>query len=136
MVNHAGSRRREPSAEVARLWARARGAQQAAGLIAARTGADDDFRFITAAARCGEAADELQRMYPGIAGFVGTPALTAIVECLPTTEATRWLLAVLRTCIFDFDVEDPRLRSDDMLAAGAAANWLGLAHHAICGRLP
>ena len=136
MVKHVRSRGREPSGELARLWAGARAAQQAAALIAKRPGADDDLRFITAAARCGEAADELQRACPDIAEFVGTPALTANAECLPTAEAARWLLAAVRTCIFDFDVDDPDLRPVDILAAGTAATWLGLAHHAICGRLP
>lgn len=135
-MNHARSRRREPSGELAQLWAGARAAQQAAALIAERPGADGDLRFITAAARCGEACDELHRVCPGIADFVGTPALAAHVECLPATEAARWLLAAIRSCIFDFDLEAPGLRPVEMLAAGTAATWLGLAHHAICGRLP
>jgi hypothetical protein len=105
-------------------------------LIATRPGADDDFRFSTAAGHCGEAADELHRAHADIAEIVGIPPLGAHLKDLPTKEATNRLLAAITTFISDFDVGDPRLRPVDMLAAGSAANWLTMAHHAISGQLP
>jgi hypothetical protein len=136
VVGQARSRDREPSGELARLWAGARAAQHAAAAIATRPGVDDDLRFSTAAGHCGEAADELHRIHPDIAQVVDIPALSARLESLPTRQATSRLLAAVTNCISGFDFDDPRLRPVDMLAAGPAANWLAMAHHAISGRLP
>jgi len=52
-----------PGIGLARLWAVARATQQAAATIAVRPGADNDLRFTTAAGHCGEAADEIQRLF-------------------------------------------------------------------------
>jgi hypothetical protein len=135
LVDHARFRK-EPSGELARLWAGARAAQQAAAAIATQPGADDDLRFSTAAGHCGEAADEIQRVYPDIVEFADVPRLAEDIEWLSTVEATEHFLATIAAVVHDFDVDSPGLLSTDMLAAGSAANWLGLAHHRISGRLP
>jgi hypothetical protein len=105
-------------------------------LIALRPGADDDLRFITAAAHCGEAADEMQRACPDVFRLVGVPALAEALARTSRAEATDRLLAAIAAVVHDFGVDNPGLLPTDMLAAGSAANWLGLAHHAISGRLP
>ena len=127
---------KRPTASLVGLWADAVAFQQGAAAIAVRPGVDDDLRFTTAAGHCGEAADEIQRIYPNIAQLGDVPALAAEVEHVATVEATEHLLAAIAAVIHDFDVDDPRLLPTDMLAAGSAATWLGLAHRAISGRLP
>jgi hypothetical protein len=117
------------------LWASACAAQHAAAVIAARDGVDTDLRFTTAASYCGEAADEIQRARPVLAG-ADVAALAADVEGLPTAEASDHLSAAIAASIAAFDLDDPRLLPIDVLAAGAAANWLAMAHHALSGRLP
>lgn len=64
------------------------------------------------------------------------PALAAQVERLATAEGTDNLLAAIAAAVHDFDVGNPGLLPTEMLAAGTPATWLGLAHHAISGRLP
>jgi hypothetical protein len=118
------------------LWASARATQQASAAIAARDGADTDLRFTTAAAHCGEAADELQRLRPDIAGAADIPALADELDGVPTAQASDRLVAAIAAATTDFDLDDPRLLPTDVLAAGTAANWLAMAHHAISGRLP
>ena len=118
------------------LWAAARATQQASAVIAARDGADTDLRFTTAAAHCGEAADELQRLRPDITGAADIPTLADELDGVPTAQASDRLLAAIAAAVTDFDLDDPRLLSVDVLAAGTAANWLAMAHHAISGRLP
>ncbi len=136
MVGDGASTITWPAASLVRLWADAVALQHAAAAIAVRRGVDGDLRFTTAAGHFGEAADEIQRIYPNIAELGDVPALAAQVEHLATVEATEHLLAAIAAVIRDFDVDDPGLLPTDMLAAGSAATWLGLAHHAISGRLP
>jgi hypothetical protein len=136
VVGDGASTIKRPTASLVGLWAEAVALQQAAAAIAVRPGADDDLRFTTAAGHCGEAADEIQRLYPNIAQLGDVPALAAQVEHLATVEATEHLLAATAAVIHDFDVDDPGLLPTDILAAGSAATWMGLAHHAISGRLP
>jgi hypothetical protein len=125
-----------PTAKLAGLWADAVAMQQAATAIAVRPGADDDLRFTTAAGHCGEAADEIQRAYPDVLRIVAVPALAEHFARLSTVEATERLLAAIAAVVHDFDLDNPGLAPTDLLAAGSAATWLGLAHRAISGRLP
>ena len=127
---------KRPPASLGGLWADAVALQRAAAALAIRPGADDDLRFTTAAGNCGEAADEIQRAYPDVFRIVGVPALAEDIARLPTVEATERLLAATAAVIHDFDVDDPGLLPTDMLTAASAATWMGLAHHAISGRLP
>ena len=127
---------KRPTAKLARLWADAVAIQRAAAVIARRAGADDDLRFTTAAGHCGEAADEIQRSYPDVFRLIDVPTLADDIERVSTVEATEHLLAAIAAVVRDFDVDNPGLRPTDMLAAGSAATWLGLAHHTISGRLP
>jgi len=131
---------KRPTASLVGLWADAVALQQAAAAIAVRPGVDDDLRFTTAAGHFGEAADEIHRIYPNIypniAQLGDVPALAAQVEHLATADATEHLLAAVAAVIHDFDVDDPGLLPTDMLTAGSAATWLGLAHYAMSGRLP
>jgi hypothetical protein len=136
VVGHGVSNLERPTASLVRLWADVVALQQAAAAIAVRPGADDDVRFTTAAGHCGEAADEIQRIYPNIAQLSDVPTLVEDVERLSTVEATEHLLAATAAVIHDFDVDNPALLPIDILAAGSAATWLGLAHHAMSGRLP
>lgn len=136
MLSDDASTGRQPTASLVALWADAVAVQHAAAAIAARPGADDDLQFTAAAGHCGEAADEIQRCHPNIAQLAEVPAVAAQVEHLATVEATDLLLAAIATAVHDFDVENPGLLPTDLLAAGSAAIWLGLAHHAISGRLP
>ena len=136
MLRHGASTVKQPTASLVALWAAAVAMQQAAAAIAVRPGADDDLRFTAAAGHCGEAADEIQRVYPNIAQLADVPALAAQVAHLATVEATDHLLAAIAAVVHDFDVDNPGLLPTDLLAAGSAAMWLGLAHHAISGRLP
>jgi hypothetical protein len=136
MVGGAASDFERPSAELAGLWAEAVAIQHAAAAIAVRPGADDDLRFTTAAGHCGEAADEIQRAYPDVFRTVGVPTLAEDFARLSTVEATERLLAAIAAVIHDFGVDNPGLLPTDMLAAGSAATWLGLAHYAMSGRLP
>jgi hypothetical protein len=125
-----------PTASLVGLWSDAVALQQAAAAIAIRPSVDDDLRFTTAAGHCGEAADEIHRLHPNIAQLGDVAALAAQVEHLATVEATEHLLAAIAAVIRDFDVDNPGLLPTDMLAAGSAAMWLGLAYHAISSRLP
>ena len=136
MVADGVSNVKQPTASLVGLWADAVALQQAAAAIAVRPGVDDDLRFTTAAGHCGEAADEIQRVYPNIAQLGDVPALAAQVEHLATVEATEHLLAATAAVIHDFDVDDPGLLPTDVLTAGSTATWLGLAHHVMSGRLP
>ena len=134
MVGNGASNVNGPTAELARLWADAVAIQQAAAAIAVRPGADDDLRFTTAAGHCGEAADEIQRAYPDVFRIVAVPALAEHFARLSTVEATERLLAAIAAVFHDFDVDNPGLLPIDMLAAGSAATWLGLAHDSMSGR--
>jgi hypothetical protein len=134
VVGDDGSNVKRPTASLVRLWSDAVALQQGAAAIAVRPGVDDDLRFTTAAGHCGEAADEIHRAYPNIAQLGDVPALATQVEHLATVEATEHLLAATAAVIHDFDVDDPGLLPTDMLAAGSAATWLGLAHYAMSGR--
>ena len=127
---------KQPTASLAALWAAAIAVQQAASAVAVRPGADDDVQVTAAAGHCGQAADEIQRVYPNIAQLAAVTAVVAQVEHLATPDATEHLLAAIAAVIRDFDVDNPGLLPTDLLAAGSAAMWLGLAHHAISGRLP
>jgi len=122
---------RGPTDVLARLWASARATQQAAAELATRRGVDDDLRFTNAAGHCGEAADELHRHRPDIALAADIPALVEHLQRLPAREAADRLLTAIAACITDFDVDEPGLQPLDILAAGAAAYWLAMAHHAI-----
>jgi len=136
VVGDGASTIKRPAASLVGLWSDAVALQQAAAAIAIRPGADDGLRFTTAAGHCGEAADEIHRVYPNIAQLGDVPALAAQVEHLAAVDATDHLLAAIAAVVHDFDVDDPGLLPTDMLAAGAAATWLGLAHYAMSGRLP
>jgi hypothetical protein len=136
VLRHAASTGKQPTASLVALWAAAAAMQQAAMAAAIGPGADDDPRFTAAAGHCGEAADEIQRFHPNIAQLADVPALAAQLEHLATVEATDLLLAAITAAVHDFDVDNPGLLPTDLLAAGSAAMWLGLAHHAISGRLP
>ena len=125
-----------PFADLAQLWACARAGQQAAATIATRAGADDDLRWTEAAGHLGEAADEVQRGQPDVTRLTDIPALAADVASLPLEEATELLLAAIVGGLHAFDVDNPALSPEDLLAAGTAAHWLGLAHYALAGRLP
>jgi hypothetical protein len=127
---------RGPTDVLAQLWASARATQQAAAELATRRGVDDDLRFTNAAGHCGEAADELHRHRPDIAQAADIPALVEHLQRLPAREAADRLLTAIAACINDFDVDEPGLQPLDILAAGAAAYWLAMAHHAISGQLP
>jgi hypothetical protein len=136
VLRHAASTGKRPTASLVALWAAAVAMQQAATAAAIGPGADDDPRFTAAAGHCGEAADEIQRFHPNIAQLADLPALAAQDGHLARVEATDHLLAAIAAAVHDFDVENPDLLPTDLLAAGSAAIWLGLAHHAISGRLP
>lgn len=136
VLRHGASTSKQPTASLVALWAAAAAVQQVAAAVAVRPGADDDLRFTAAAGHCGQAADEIQRCYPNIAQLADMLAATAEVEHLATLEATDHLLAAIAGAVHDFDVDDPGLLPTDALAAGSAATWLGLAHHAISGLLP
>ncbi len=125
-----------PTAGLARLWACARAGQQAAAAIATRAGVDDDLRWTGAAGHLGEAADELRRAHPDVTRITDVPALAADVADLPLEQATELLLAAIVEGLHAFDVDNPALSPADLLAAGTAAHWLGLAHYALAGRLP
>jgi hypothetical protein len=127
---------KRPTASLVGLWSDAVALQQGAAAIAVRPGVDDDLRFTTATGHFGEAADEIHRIYPNIAQLGDVPALAAQVEHLATVEATEHLLAAITSVVHDFDVDNPDLLPTDLLAAGSAATWLGLAHYAMSGRLP
>jgi hypothetical protein len=113
----------------------ARAAQQAAARIAVRPGADDDLRFTTAAGHCGEAADEIQRLYPHVFRLVGVPTLADDLDRLSSSDAGERLLDAIAGALGDFDIGGPGLSPRAMLAVGSAASWLALAHHVISGRL-
>ena len=136
MVADGLSNLERPTANLAGLRADAVALQQAAAAIAVRPGADDDLRFTTAAGHCGEAADEIQRAYPDVFRLVGVPTLADDFARLSTVDATERLLGAIATVIHDFDIDNHGLLPTDLLAAGSAATWLALAHHAISGRLP
>ena len=125
-----------PVAHLAQLWAAARAAQQAAAEIATRPDVDNDLGWTHAAGHLGEAADELQRARPEIARFAEIPALAAQIRDLPLPEATEVFLAWIVAGLHDFDVDDTALQPSDLLAAGTAAYWFGMAHHALTGQLP
>jgi hypothetical protein len=127
---------KQPTASLVALWAAAVAVQRVAASIAARPGVDVDLQFTAAAGHCGEAADEIQRVCPNIAQLADVPALAAQIGGLAPVEATEHLLAAIAAAVHDFDVDNPDLLPTDLLAAGSAAMWLGLAHHAISGRLP
>jgi hypothetical protein len=136
VLSDGASTSKQPTASLVALWAAAVVVQQAAAAIAIRPGADDDMQFTAAAGHCGQAADDIQRADPNIAQLADVPALAAQVEHLATVDATEHLLAAIAAAVRDFDVDNPGLLPADLLAAGSAAIWLGLAHHAISGRLP
>jgi hypothetical protein len=136
VLRHGASTVKQPTASLVALWAAAVAVQQAAAALAIGPGADDDLQFTAAAGHCGEAADEIERAYPDVFRIVTVPALAAQVTHLAPAEATEQLLAAITAAVRDFDVDNPGLLPSDLLAAGTAATWLGLAHHAICGRLP
>jgi hypothetical protein len=73
---------------------------------------------------------------PTCSGSSRVPALAAQVEHRATVDAAERLLAAIAAVIDDFDADNPGLLPTDMLAAGSAATWLGLAHYAMSGRLP
>jgi hypothetical protein len=125
-----------PVAHLAQLWAAARAAQQAAAEIATRPDVDNDLGWTHAAGHLGEAADELQRARPEIARFAEIPALAAQIRDLPLPEATGVFLASIVAGLHDFDVDDSALQPSDLLAAGTAAYWFGMAHHVLTGQLP
>jgi hypothetical protein len=125
-----------PVADLAQLWACARAGQQAAAAIATRAGVDDDLRWTDAAGHLGEAADELQRANPNVNRLTDVAALASDVADLPIEEATSLLLQAIVIGLHAFDVDNPALSPADLLAAAAAAHWLGLAHYALTGRLP
>jgi hypothetical protein len=127
---------RRPTDAVAQLWASARATQQAAAELATRPGIDADLRVTNAAGHCGEAADELHRHRPDIAQAADIPALAEHLQRLPAREAADRLLTAIAACINDFDVDEPGLQPLDILAAGVAAYWLAMAHHAISDQLP
>jgi hypothetical protein len=136
VVGDGASNDKRPTATLATLWADAVALQRAAAAIAVRRGANDDLRLTTAAGHCGEAADEIQRAHPAVFRLVDVPALAVQVEHLATVDATEHLLAAIAAVIHDFGIDNPALLPIDMLTAGSAATWLGLAHYAISGRLP
>lgn len=136
MPNRVPYSTRGPIDALAQLWATARATQQAAAELATRRGVDDDLRFTNAAGHCGEAADELHRHRPDIAQAADIPALAEHLQRFPAREAADRLLAAVAACINDFDVDEPGLQPLDILAAGAAAYWLAMAHHAISDQLP
>ena len=125
-----------PAAHLARLWAAARTGQEAAAEISTRPDVDNDLGWTHAAGHLGEAADELQRAYPEIARFAEIPALAAQIRDLSLPEATEVFLASIVAGLRDFDVDDTALQPSDLLAAGTAAYWFGMAHHALTGQLP
>jgi len=124
------------AADLAQLWACARATQQAAAAIATRADVDDDLRWTQTAGHLGEAADELQRARPDIARLADFPPLAAQIRDLPLEQATEVFLAVIVAGLHDFNVDNTGLLPGDLLAAGTAAYWLGMAHHALTGRLP
>lgn len=99
-------------------------------------GADDDLRFTIAAGHCGEAADEIQRLYPHVFMFVAVPTLADDLDRLSTYDARERLLDTIAGALGDLDIGSPELTPRAVLAVGSAASWLGLAHHAISGQLP
>jgi hypothetical protein len=125
-----------PVDHLVQLWAAARAAQQAAAGIATRPTVGNDLGWTHAAGHLGEAADELQRARLEIARFAEIPALAAQIRDLPLPEATEVFLASIVAGLRDFDVDDTALQPSDLLAAGTAAYWFGMAHHALTGRLP
>lgn len=119
-----------------RLWATARAGQEVAAEIATRPDVDNDLDWTHAAGHLGEAADELQRARPEIARLAEIPALAAQIRDLPLPLATEVFLAWIVTGLQDFDVDDTDLQPNDLLTAGTAAYWFGMAHHALTGQLP
>jgi hypothetical protein len=126
----------QPDVRLARLWAVARATQEAAAVIAVRSGADDDLRFTTAAGHCGEAADEIERLCPHVLRFAAVPTLADDLDRLSTSAAAGQLLDAIAGALGDFDIGSSDLSPRAVLAAGSAAGWLALAHHAISGRPP
>jgi hypothetical protein len=127
--------RHGPAGALASLWAAARALQHAAASIAVRPGADTNLRYTTAAMHCGEAADELQRDCDAVA-TLDVGALGASAEGLPLAAASGILLAGIVTALRAVDLDDPRLRPRDQLAAATAGTWLALAHYAIRDQMP
>jgi hypothetical protein len=125
-----------PVAHLVQMWAAACAGQEAAAEIATRPDVDNDLGWTHAAGHLGEAADELQRAYPDIASVVEIPALAARIRDLPLPEATGTFLAWIVAGLHAFDVDDTALQPSDLLAAGTAAYWFGMAHHALTGQLP
>ena len=125
-----------PVAHLAQMWATARAGQEAAAGISTRPDVDNDLGWTHAAGHLGEAADELQRAYPEIARFAEIPALATQIRDLPLPEATAVFLAWIVAGLHAFDVDDADLQPSDLLAAGTAAYWFGMAHHALTGQLP
>jgi hypothetical protein len=121
---------------LAQLWAAARAGQEAAAEISTRPEVDKELGWTHAAGHLGEAADELQRAYPEIARLAEIPALAAQIRDLPLPRATEVFLAWIVTGLHDFDVDDTDLQPSDLLTAGTAAYWFGMAHHALTGQLP
>jgi hypothetical protein len=121
---------------VTELWATARAVEDGAAALAAWRDFDNDLRFTVAASHCGEAADELQRAHPDIWHAASPHGFAVDFRRTPIDDATRVLLAALADGIASFDVDDLQLTPADLLAAGTAATWLAMAHHAISGRLP
>jgi hypothetical protein len=126
----------ELSAHLVQLWAAARAGQEAAAELATRPDVDNDLGWSQAAGHLGEAADELQRTRPGIAGFAEIPALAAQIRDFPLPEATEVFLASIVAGLRNFDADDTALQPSDLLAAGSAAYWFGMAHHVLTGQLP
>ena len=125
-----------PVVALARLWAFARDGQQTVATIDAGPRAGDQRRLLEAAGHFGEAADELQRLRPDIAELIDVPRVAPERGAPSLEEATAAIAAGIVAALREFDPTSPQLAPDDLIAAGNAAYWLGMAHHVLTGHLP
>ncbi|HEY5312103.1 MAG TPA: hypothetical protein VIK18_06270, partial [Pirellulales bacterium] len=116
------------------LWGRASAAGYAAAALACRPDADDDLALTNASAALGEAADELQRIRPNVIASAQALDLAAVISPLTLEEARRRLVAAIGSALADIHI-DPSMSATETLAIGMAADLLGIAHHALTGRL-
>ena len=116
------------------LWGRASAAGYAAAALACRPDADDDLALTNAAAALGEAADELQRTRPNVIATAQSLDLDAVLTRLNLDEARQRLVAAIGAALADIHI-DPSASATETLSIGMAADLLGIAHHALTGRL-
>ena len=132
MIDEANTRVVDDPLEL--LWGRASAAGYAAAALACRPDADDDLALTNASAALGEAADELQRTRPNVIATAQSLDLDAVLSRLNLDEARQRLVAAIGAALADIRIE-PSAPATETLSIGMAADLLGVAHHALTGRL-